>query len=76
MGGKPIPKPSFLDTCIPIKTVKGQKRWKSKDSKRIFTWDSLHGEIEVYNPRGRHLGVLNPKGELIKSAIKGRKIDV
>jgi hypothetical protein len=73
---KSIPKPSFLDNCIPMGLVKGQKRWKSKDSKRIYTWDSLHGEIEVYNRRGKHLGVLDPNGILIKNAIKGRRIDV
>lgn len=76
MAGKPIPSPSFLDNCIPIGAVKGQKRWKSVDNNRIYTWDSLHGEIEVFNKRGFHLGVLNPNGDLIKDAIKGRRIDV
>lgn len=76
MGGKPIPKPSFLDECIPIGAVNGRKRWKSEDGKRLYTWDSLHGEIEVFNDRGRHLGVFSPEGKLIKDAVKGRKIDV
>lgn len=76
MGGIPIPKPSFLDECISVGAVNGQKRWKSQDLKRIYTWDSLHGEIEVFNKRGKHLGVLNPQGELIKDAVKGRTIDV
>lgn len=76
MGAKPIPKPSYLDDCIPIGAINGQKRWKSKDGKRLYTWDSLHGEIEVFNVRGRHLGVLSPKGDFIKGAVKGRKIDV
>lgn len=76
MGGKPIPRPSFLDECDSCGAYNGQKRWKSKDGKRLYTWDSLHGEIEVYNQRGRHLGVLNPQGEFIKDAVKGRKIDV
>jgi hypothetical protein len=41
------------------------------------TWDAQHGEIEVFNARGRHLGVLHPlTGELIKEAVRGRKIDV
>lgn len=45
--------------------------------KRIYTWDGLHGEIEVFNNRGRHLGVLEPvNGMLIKPAQKGRKINV
>lgn len=76
MGGIPIPKPSFLDECISLGAVKGQKRWRSVDSKRLYTWDSLHGEIEVFNKRGMHLGVLNPNGDLIKNAVKGREIDV
>ena len=55
----------------------GEKRWRSFDKKRLYTWDGLHGEIEVYNIRGRHLGVLEPQnGMLIKEAIKGRRIDV
>lgn len=76
MGGKSIPKPSFLDECIIIGVINGKKRWKSKDGTRLYTWDSLHGEIEIYNVRGRHLGVLNPEGDFIKDAVKGRKIDV
>ncbi|MFH0959523.1 MAG: colicin E3/pyocin S6 family cytotoxin [Pseudomonadota bacterium] len=74
----PIPKPSFLsEECECIGVFDGEKRWKSMDKKRIFTWDGLHGEIEVFNNRGRHLGVLEPQnGMLIKPAIKGRKIDV
>lgn len=76
MGAKPIPKPSYLDDCIPIGVVNGKKRLKAKDGKRLYTWDSLHGEIEVFNVRGRHLGVLSPEGNFIKEAEKGRKIDV
>lgn len=76
MGGVPIPKPSFLDECEAIGAVNGQKRWRSKDHKRIYTWDSLHGEIEVFNKRGAHLGVLHPNGSVKGGAIKGRKIDV
>ena len=76
MGGKPIPNPCFLDECISIGAVNGQKRWKSKDLKKIYTWDSLHGEIEVFNKRGKHLGAISPQGGLIKLAVKGRTIDV
>lgn len=76
MGGIPIPKPSFLDECESLGAVYGKKRWRSKDYTRLYTWDSLHGEIEVFNARGRHLGVLNPQGVFIKEAIKGRKINV
>jgi len=76
VGGLPIPKPCFLDRCISLGAFNGQRRWKSIDAKRLYTWDSLHGEIEVFNKRGIHLGVLNPDGVFIKGAIKGRKIDV
>ena len=38
---------------------------------------SLHGEIEVFNARGKHLGAMDPvTGEMIKSAVPGRAIDV
>jgi len=36
----------------------------------------MHGEIEVFNRRGRHIGVLDPLGRPIKDAVKGRRIDV
>lgn len=73
MGGKPIPKPCFLDECVP---VKGKRRWRSQDMMRFYEWDAFHGEIEVYDSRGNHLGVLNPQGDFKKGPIKGRKIDV
>lgn len=76
MAGKPIPKPSFLDDCIYVGAVNQQKRWKSDDGERLYTWDSLHGEIEVFNKRGRHLGVIDSNGLSIKQAVKGRRIDV
>ena len=61
----------------PLGAVSGEKRWRSPDGKRLYTWDAPHGEIEVFNARGRHLGVLHPlTGELIKEAVRGRKIDV
>lgn len=78
MTYRPIPKHSFLkDECEYIGVFNGEKRWRSIEKKRLYTWDSLHGEIEVFNIRGMHLGVLEPQnGMLIKPAKKGRKIDV
>ena len=68
---------SFLDKQEYLGFIYGEQRWRSQDRKRIYTWDSLHGEIEVFNNRGHHLGVLEQiDGRLIKSAIKGRKIRV
>lgn len=72
----PIPKPCYLDDCISLGAKYGQKRWRSPNGKRLYTWDSLHGDIEVFNNRGHHLGVLNVEGILIKGPVKGRKIDV
>lgn len=73
----PIPKPSFLDECEFLGVRDGKKRWRSHDHERLYTWDSLHGEIEVFNKRGKHLGVSDPHyGYLIKPSVKGRKINV
>ncbi|MFJ5150689.1 MULTISPECIES: colicin E3/pyocin S6 family cytotoxin [unclassified Streptomyces] len=60
------------------KFLYGQKRWYSSDGERIYTWDGEHGgEVEVFNKRGRHLGVQHPvTQELIKPAVRGRSIDV
>ncbi|MCY4360754.1 MAG: colicin E3/pyocin S6 family cytotoxin [Gammaproteobacteria bacterium] len=67
----------FLDNQEYLGFIYGEQRWRSGDRKRIYTWDSLHGEIEVFNTRGYHLGVLDKiGGRLIKSAVKGRKIRV
>ena len=53
----------------------GQKVWRSPDSQRYYTWDALHGEIEVFTKRGKHLGALHAvTGALIKPAVKGRSI--
>lgn len=77
MAGKPRPDPCYLDNLAVWKTVGGQKVWRNDDGSRLFTWDSLHGEIEVFNARGLHLGVLDAvTGRLIKPAVKGRKIYV
>ena len=73
----PIPKPSFLDTREYLGVRNGERRWRSRCGRRLYTWDGLHGEIEVFNARGRHLGVLHPlTGAMIKEAVKGRRIDV
>ncbi|WP_155591869.1 colicin E3/pyocin S6 family cytotoxin [Lysinibacillus cavernae] len=77
MVHKVIPKPSFLDTCIYVKTLGNHKLWRSIDAKRYYTWDTLHGEIEVFNKRGKHIGAADVlTGEFTKPAVRGRKIDV
>jgi hypothetical protein len=76
LGRMPVPRPSFLDDCDYLGFIRGGRRWRSKDGKRLFTWDSLHGEIEVFDLLGRHAGVLNAAGEWQKGPIRGRRIDV
>lgn len=56
MAVKPRPKPCYFDGFEVWKTVGGQKVWRNADGSRLYTWDALHGEIEVFNGRGRHLG--------------------
>jgi hypothetical protein len=36
----------------------------------------LHGEVEVFNKRGRHLGAMSPDGQYVKPPVRGRQIDV
>lgn len=56
---------------------KGPSRWISQNQLFLYEWDSLHGEIEVYNKKGKHVGVLNADGSPSnKPATEGRKIDV
>jgi len=55
----------------------GRPRWRSPDGTRLYEWDSLHGEIEVYSERGKHLGAINGRtGFRIKDPQRGRRIDV
>jgi hypothetical protein len=52
------PKPSILDEFEPLGLINGARRWRDETG-RLYTWDYLHGEVEVDNSRGRHLGVLD-----------------
>jgi len=74
---KPIPSPSILDGFEYLGAFDGERRWRSHGGKRLYTWDSLHGEVEMFNKRGKHLGSLDAKtGDLLKEAVRGRTIDV
>lgn len=75
-GRVPLPRPSYLDTCEYLGFVHGSRRWRSWDGQRLYEWDDFHGEIEVYNRRGKHLMVLDPSGNKIGEAVRGRHIDV
>jgi len=77
MPRKPIPKPSILDSYEYLGYQNNQKLWRSRNRKRYYTWDSMHGEVEVFDRRGYHLGSVDPRsGGTPKGADKGRRIDV
>jgi hypothetical protein len=57
VASKPIPKPSFLDDCDYLGAFSGERRWRSKDGKRIFTWDGLHGHLIKPAVKGRRIDV-------------------
>jgi hypothetical protein len=45
--------------------------------RRLYTWDALHGHVEAFNLRGRHVAVLDAfTGATIGEAVLGRRIDV
>lgn len=76
MPHKIPPKSGFVESLVRL-SWKGKNRWRSQDGKRIYTWDSLHGEFEVFDERGWHLGALDATtGQFIKLPVKGRWIDV
>ena len=70
------PKAGFIATLTRIRRA-GEIRWMDADRKRLYTWDALHGELEVYNAHGYHLGSVDPvTGRTLKSAVRGRRINV
>jgi len=73
----PIPRPGFLDTCEFLGYIYGERRWRSQDGRYLFTWDALHGEVEVFDRRGRHAYVADAvTGVTTKPKRKGRRIRV
>ena len=76
MGGKPIPKPSILDNFTVVGIEGGRKIYKDAHEDVYYTWDSLHGELEVFNKQGFHRGVADPlTGKIIKPPVRGRRIN-
>lgn len=73
----PYSPPSFLKDCFILsKRIEGKKTWKSRDGKRLYQWDSQHGDVEIYSAKnGVHLGSADKiTGRTIKPAVKGRKL--
>ncbi|THD03160.1 hypothetical protein B1810_11320 [Panacagrimonas perspica] len=62
-----------------LKPYRGKTKTNGKTGKerRFYEWDHTHGDIETYDPRGRHLGSANPEtGAMTKPPAPGRKIDL
>ncbi|NEP13916.1 MAG: colicin E3 [Symploca sp. SIO2C1] len=50
------------------------KRWK--DDEFIYEWDTLHGKVEKYSKKGKHLGEFDPDtGKQTKQADSSRSIE-
>ena len=74
---KPPPKTPFTESLIRVPRKQGPSRWRNEGATRYYEWDGLHGELEVYNRHGKHLGAVDPaSGVFIKDPVKGRSIDV
>jgi hypothetical protein len=45
--------------------------------RQYYEWDFTHGDIEVYDGRGNHLGSMDPvSGEMTKPPVAGRTIEI
>ena len=65
----PPPKTGFIDSLSRVK-IHGGQRWTNASRDRYYEWDALHGEWEVYNRHGKHLGSADANtGSLIKPAV-------
>ena len=85
---QPIPAPDTLPGFPGARRVRSKtpvqggggmrRRWE--DKKNIYEWDSQHGEVEMYDKRGRHLGSFDPetgkpitdKDGKVKGPVSGR----
>lgn len=68
------PHPCFLDIMEKYIVIGGRQVYRYLD--KYYTWDEFHGEIEVFNKRGRHIMVLDANGNQIKDAVEGRRLNV
>jgi hypothetical protein len=71
-----LPDASPVSRKTPVQGGGGLRpRWKDPKG-NIYEWDSQHGEVEGYNPRGIHQGAFDPiSGAKIKEADPTRRIE-
>ncbi len=76
MSGKDILLPSQSPVWKALKPYRDNVKRNEKGD-RFYQWDYTHGDIEMYNARGEHLGCIDGKtGEQTKPAVKGRTIKI
>ncbi len=69
------PKPCYLDGCELFRVIDGRKVYRR--GRFLYSWDELHGEVEVFNQRGYHMGALDAvTGKQIKPPRKERRLRV
>ncbi len=68
--------PSLSPIWNGLENYRGKIKRNSKGT-QYYQWDYTHGDIEVYNSRGEHLGCIDAiSGAWTKNAVKGRTIDL
>lgn len=75
MGGNPRPD-TFIVSRLRVAYVdSARKYYFDVVEQRYYQWDSLHGEFEVFDRRGFHLGSVCPAtGLVLKPPARGRRI--
>ena len=65
---------------MPTIGIRGGRRvWQEGDGRktRYYTWDSMHGELEVFNRLGWHLGAVDPvTGTFLKPPVESRRLEL
>ena len=76
MGGIARPRPSIVDSFKKHKVEGGRQYYFDPNEQRYYSWDSLHGEFEVFDKRGYHLGSVCPiTGITLKPPVRGRRFN-
>jgi hypothetical protein len=62
-----------------LKPYRGKTKTNGQSGKnrRFYEWDYTHGDVEVYDARGNHMGSADPEtGGMTKPPVPGRKINL
>ena len=73
------PAPDDISDIFPnakrVKSKNQRRRWQDTENGDIYEWDYQHGDIEIYNKRGKHKGSINPKTKKKKPPVPGRRTE-